>query len=76
MTEQTCGNCKHGIGWTMTKHTPPRINGNHHGHCVYELPSIVWPISIALSDQRMPPKGGIWKNDSDCPCWEAKPCKS
>jgi hypothetical protein len=76
MPEQTCGTCRHGIGWTMTKHTPPRINKNERGWCLWDAGTKQWPISIATPDRKMPPKMRPWADWKDCPCWEAKPCKS
>jgi len=77
MAEQTCGNCKHGQGWTMTKHTPPRINQRYGGECFFQIAMPKnYPACVAEQDRRPPYKRGIWASLSDCPCWEAKPCKS
>ena len=72
MPDQTCGNCRYGHGWTMTKHTPPRINVNQAGRCSYHIAEPVWPLSVAPQARVMPRKSAVWANESDCPCWEGK----
>lgn len=73
MAEQTCGNCRYVHGWTMTKHTPPRINGNTAGRCSFQIDApINWPLSVPLRERRWPEPGWVWKDWSDCPCWEGK----
>jgi hypothetical protein len=71
--KQTCGTCRYGHGWTMTRHTPPRINSNIAGRCGYQMNwPTNWPISISLLDRRLPEPGWVWRDRADCPCWEAK----
>jgi len=72
MAEQTCGNCRYGHGWTMTKHTPPRINVNQAGRCCYVMPEPVWPVSVSEFWRHIPTTGGVMPTQTDCPCWEGK----
>ena len=72
MAEETCGNCRYGHGWTMTKHTPPRINVNQPGRCAYVMPEPIWPASVSPWARQLPKAGGVLSTDTDCPCWEGK----
>lgn len=72
MADQTCGNCRYGQGWTMTKHTPPRINASHSGRCSYVMPQPIWPVSVSLWARQLPKTGGVLSTDTDCSCWEGK----
>ena len=72
MAEKTCGNCKHAHGWTMTKHTPPKINTRHAAACCYEFPTVAWPISVFPALRRMPTPSYVQSDYTDCPCWEGK----
>ena len=73
MAENTCGNCKHAKGWTMTEHTPPRINARYSAECTYEIQMpTVYPACIPVERQRPPCRMSVWKSKTDCPCWEGK----
>lgn len=70
--KQTCGTCRYGFDWVMTKHTPPKINTRHSGRCSYVVPEPVWPLSIRGRWRNMPPTGGVQADETGCPCWEGK----
>lgn len=70
---QECGNCRHGK-FSMTKHTPPRINSSVSGRCTWPEPEHVLPKCIAdhpLNKVRFS-RQSIWPHDQSCPCWESK----
>lgn len=73
VNERTCRTCK----WAelpMTKHTPPRVNPNLSGICLFPLPSLKLPVSVTGSFGYHPlSKGSIWAGSGEaCPCWEDK----
>jgi hypothetical protein len=72
MDKHTCGTCRYGYDWIMTKHTPPKINPRYSGMCSYRIPEPVWPASIPLYWRKLPTPGGVVADETNCPCWESK----
>lgn len=72
-----CLNCKW-AKWQMTAHTPPRINRNLHGQCIYRVGPLRVPKSVDANElERLvnPFRGRVIlprAPHADCPVWERK----
>lgn len=64
-----CSNCRWGE-FTMTKHSPPRINPAVYGECRYSLPPL--PLVPLCVEVKYLNKEVIWSSYTGCPVWAAK----